>query len=70
MHELKQAPHGSGAVECRHSAPRLAFDERSAPRPQGPELTHTSEKLDPSLERLDGTAFDTLGLLPLTMLIW
>ena len=24
---------------------------------QGPELTHVSEKLDPSAERADGTAF-------------
>ena len=37
---------------------------------QGPALTHRSEKLIPSLERLEGAAFDTLGLLLLTMVIW
>ena len=74
-----QACHGRGEQALGSAAavtPNcLAFDERAAPQgcaasAQGPELTHTSEKLDPSLERLEGTAFETLGLLLLTMLIW
>src|SRR2546422_9417821 len=37
---------------------------------QGPEFNHTSEKLDPSLERLEGSAFVTLESLTPTLLIW
>jgi hypothetical protein len=41
-----------------------------AVKAQGPERTHTSEKLVPSFERLEGSALNTLGSLTLIMLTW